>query len=266
MSRLLASVAVASATLALASAAQAQVDTRDYRRVDRHLPESPQRFAFELRLGPYVPRIDEEFKGKTPYADTFGTGKGFHIGAELDWQAFRIPHLGTLGPGLSWGYTSRSANAKISSTGLESAEETTLTIMPMSAVGVLRIDVLTRDIGIPLVPYGKAGLGLGLWSASNDTGVSQRDGVTGRGRSWGTHLALGGMLHLDFLEPDTALGFDEELGVNNSYFFFEWMWSDLGNLKLIESKPQMHVGTSGWVAGLALEFLARLAFAPCGCG
>lgn len=236
------------------ASAEAQLDTRDYRRSDRRLPESPQRFAFELRLGPYRPRVDEEFNGRTPFADTFGNGKGFHIGVEADWQALRIPHLGSLGPGLSWGYTSRSAKAKISGTSEESAEETKLSIMPMSLVGVLRLDVLTRDLSIPLVPYGKAGLGLGLWSVSTDQGVVTRDGVQARGRSWGTHLALGGMFHLDFLEPDTALTFDDELGVNNSYVFFEWMWSDLGSSSLIENKPQMRVGTSGWVLGLALEF------------
>jgi hypothetical protein len=238
----------------LPTSVSAQVDTRDYRRADRKLPESPQRFAFELRMGPYVPRIDEEFQGKTPFKDTFGSGKGFHIGAEVDWQALRIPYFGSLGPGFSWAYTSRSAKAKISGSGQESAEETKLSILPMSLVGVLRVDALTRELGVPLVPYGKAGLGLGLWSISTEQGVVTRDGVRGRGRSWGTHLALGGMLHLDFLEPGTALAFDDEMGVNNSYLFFEWMWSDLGSSSLLENKPQMRVGTSGWVLGLALEF------------
>lgn len=238
--------------------AAAQVDTRDYRRLDRRLPESPQRFAFELRMGPYIPRVDDEFQGKTPFADTFGDGKGFHMGVELDWQLLRIPYLGTLGPGFSFAYTTRSANAQISGTGIDSSEETTLKIFPMTVTGVLRVDALSRGLGIPLVPYGKAGLGLGLWSVTTDKGVVTRDGIEGRGRSWGTHFALGGMFLLDFMELDTALAFDEEMGVNNTYLFFEWMWSDLGNLTLIESKPQMLVGTSGWVAGLAMEFLGWL--------
>ncbi|MCU0654227.1 MAG: MXAN_2562 family outer membrane beta-barrel protein [Polyangiaceae bacterium] len=245
----------AAALVALMSpaVAEAQVETRDYRRTDRRVPESPQRFAFELRLGPYKPRIDEEFNGRTPFADTFGNGKGFHIGAEIDWQALRIPYLGTLGPGFSWGYTSRSAKARISGTGKESAEETSLSIMPMTLVGVARLDVLPREFHVPVVPYGKLGLGLGLWSISTSKGTVTRDGVQGRGRSWGTHAAVGGMLHLDFLERDVALSFDDELGVNNSYLFFEWMWSDLGSSGLIEDRPQMRVGTSGWVLGLAFE-------------
>lgn len=235
------------------AAAQYTID-KDYRRSDRLPPESPQRFALELRLGPYVPRIDDEFSnGQRPFHDTFGDGKGFYIGAEFDWQALRIPYLGTLGPGFSFGYTSRSGKAKLSGTTEDSAQETSLLILPMYAVGVLRVDVLARHLSIPIVPYGKAGLGFGLWSASSGEGVSNRDGVAGRGRAWGTHFALGAMLQLDFLEPDVALAFDEESGVNNSYLYAEWLWSDLGGLAL-ESKPQMRIGTSGWVAGLALEF------------
>ncbi len=237
------------------ASAQSSVSRRDYRRLDRHLPESPQRFAFELRLGPYQPRVDEEFSnGKTPYKDIYGSGKNFYIGFEVDWQALRIPYLGTLGPGFAWGYSSRSAKAKLSGTTNDSAENTSLTIMPMYLAAVLRVDVLARELSIPLVPYAKAGLGLGLWSTSTESGVSTRDGVEGRGRSWGTHLALGGMFQLDFLEPNASLTFDDELGVNNSYLYFEYVWSDLGTMTLFEDKNQMRVGTKSWVAGLAFEF------------
>jgi hypothetical protein len=237
------------------SRADTALEIRDYRRLDRTLPESKQNFAFELRLGPYHPRVDEGFSGgQKPYETAFGTGNSFFIGLEVDWQALRIPYVGTLGPGFGWGYTSRSSNAKISGTNIDSAEQTKLSIMPMYLAGVLRIDYPARETGIPLVPYGKLGLGMGLWSASNDEGVSERDGVTGRGRSWGTTAALGGMFLLDIFERSTALGFDEEVGVNNSYVFFEWQWLDLGTLTTFENRPQMHVGNKGWVAGVALEF------------
>ena len=248
---------VVASLLAAAGEARAQstVERRDYRRLDRTLPESPQRFAFELRLGPYKPRVDEEFGGRaTPYKDTFGDRRNFYFGFEVDWQALRIPYFGTFGPGFSWGYTKKSAKAKLTGTDTNSAEDTTLSIQPMYLVGVLRVDVLSRQLNIPLVPYAKAGLGLGLWSASTDAGVSTHDGVNGRGRSWGSHLALGGMFHLDFLEPGASLTFDDELGVNNTYLYFEYLWSDLGSSTLIENKSQMHVGTKSWVAGLAFEF------------
>lgn len=251
-------VAAAAAVLSLVGHdawAQPALESKDYRRLDRQTHASPQFFAFELRLGTYAPRVDEEFGGRaTPYAQVFGADRKFFMGLEFDWQALRIPYLGTLGPGVSWGYTSTSSKAKISGTQVDSAETTSFSVMPMSLTGVLRIDAPARGLGVPLVPYGKAGLGLGLWSASNESGVSERDGVYGRGRSWGSHLALGGMFLLDVIDPSSALTFDEEMGVNNSYVYFEWVWSDLGGKYVETSKPQMQVGTSSWVTGVAFEF------------
>src|SRR3954447_26169276 len=72
-----------------------------------HKYESPQNFAFEFRVARYLPNIDSDpaFGGKHPYADVFGTTPRIEIAAELDWQILRIPHVGTLGPGISIGYT-----------------------------------------------------------------------------------------------------------------------------------------------------------------
>ncbi len=244
-------------TLASAASADTLLEGRDWRRADRPMRASPQNYAFELRLGPYQPQVDDEFSsGKTPFKDTFGDGKGFHIGFEIDWQALRIPYVGSFGPGFGLGWTRRSATAKVAEgahAGEDSAQSTSLLIIPMHLDGVLRVDVLSREAKIPLVPYGKLGLGFAFWRAASDNGVSTADGEVGKGRTWGTHLALGGMLHLDPLDPSAAMGFDEELGVNNSYLFFEWQWLAL-NGQFIESRPQMHVGTTGWVAGLAFEF------------
>lgn len=255
--RIAAAVALAACTASQGALADGM--TPDWRRADRKLPESPQSFAFEARIGPYRPQIDEEFSssGKRPFEQTFGDGRGLYFGFELDWQALRIPHFGSIGPGVSWGYTRRSAVAKVAEgphAGEDSAQSTYLTIMPMYASGVLRVDVLARDFDVPLVPYGKLGLGLGLWRASTDNGLSTApDGTVGKGRTWGTHAALGGMFLLDFIDRSAALGFDEEVGVNNSYLFVEWQWLNLDG-QLIEKRPQMRVGTTGWIAGLALEF------------
>ncbi len=218
-----------------------------------HRPsESPQRFALELRFGPYRPDIDSDFDTATPYDTVFGGDRRLYLGLELDWQALRIPGVGTLGPGLSVGYTHMSANAKLSSTGADSAEQTTLSIMPMYAVGVLRVDVLARETAIPLVPYAKAGLGYGLWWAANDTGTSTVDGVKGRGATAGTHWALGGMFLLDAIDPRASVQLDNETGVNNSYFYFEWMRSNLDGFG-DSTHSKLRVGTSTWVMGLALE-------------
>src|SRR5262249_38110783 len=169
--------------------------------------ESEQRFALELRFGPYHPSVDDEFPGTRPYATAFGAdNKPLYVGIEFDWQLLRIPKLGTLGPGFGWGYTHSSAAATRVSDGQPSPETTTLTIMPMYAVGVLRVDVFARELGIPIVPYAKAGLGYGLWWSGNDVQT------LGKGHSWGTEFALGGMLLLDSLDEHAAVELDNEWG------------------------------------------------------
>lgn len=214
--------------------------------------QSPQSLAFELRFGPYRPDIDSAFPSAKPYEAAFGNSKRLYFGAELDWQALRIPYLGTLGPGFGIGYTHMTGHTRITSTGELSAEETTLGILPMYAVGVLRLDFLARETVVPLVAYGKAGLGYALWWTGNDLGPSRIDGHLGRGSTWGTHLAIGGMLLLDPLEPSSAMQLDNDVGINHSYLFFEWMVSNLDGFGA-PAQSKMRVGTNTWIAGLAFE-------------
>lgn len=218
-------------------------------------PESPQSFALELRFGPYQPKIDDELPAARPYESTFGTDKRLYMGFELDWQAVRIPYFGTLGPGFGLGYTHMSAAAPFTAPPHAlSGETTTLTIMPTYAVGVLRIDALARHANIPLVPYGKLGVGYALWWTGNDLGTSHYSDAsgdhTGHGRSYGLHSAFGGMFLLDAIDRHSSVQLDNETGVNNSYFFFEIVRS---NLDGFGSGNQLRVGSDGWVMGLALE-------------
>lgn len=220
---------------------------------------SPQNFAFELRFGGYTPDIDSEFGGKaTPYADVFNTNPQFYFGLEFDYLPLRIPYVGALGLGLGWGWTQASTTAKTES-GAESAETTRLTIMPMHASAVLRLDELMRRTGVPIVPYGKFGFGLGLWKASTtgEVATAERtnpDGTTtlveGRGNTAGLHMALGGMLSLNFLDPRAASRLDELTGVNHAYLFGEWMNA---NLNGFGQAGQLRVGSSTWVVGLAID-------------
>lgn len=232
--------------------------------------ESPQRFALELRFSPYWPDVDSEpaLGGKTPLRDTFGSGaldgknnptetsNRVLFAVEFDWQALRIPHFGTLGPGVSLGYTSLSGQSYYTdgtrpAASQPSLEETTLSVMPMYGVGVLRADVLWRDLGIPIVPYGKAGIGAGYWSISNPGGTASYLGKTARGLSWGTHFALGGAFALDVIDRTSARDLDTASGINHTYFYFEYFWSTLNGFG---DDKSLRVGTKTWALGLAFEF------------
>jgi hypothetical protein len=255
---LVAGLAVA-ASMSFAVAASAQVASGDWRQRSRpsRTDRSKQNFAAELRFGGYYPQIDSEFHGSaTPYKDVFGSGPRFYFGLEFDWQAIRIPYVGVIGPGLGWGRMSTSTKAKVSGTTTESAEDTSLTIMPMHLSGVLRLDELMRRTGFPLVPYAKAGLGFGMWSTANSGDVAyyprqpDPNALRGRGTTWGEHFALGAMLSLNWLDKKAAASMDDNTGVNHIYLFGEWMDTKLDG---IGKRPQMHIGSSSWVVGLALD-------------
>jgi hypothetical protein len=213
---------------------------------------SPQYAAFELRFGRYVPDVDENVAAGTPFQDFFGDTDRFLIGFEIDWQALRIPHLGSLGPGFGFGYTRISGTNKLPAdsgdAGASVSQSSTLSVMPMYLVGVLRADVLMREFKVPIVPYAKLGFGWALWWVNDGIGIARNDaGLKGSDISFGPQWALGGMLLLDGIDQGSAKALDNEAGVNNAYLFGEWYNSELG------SDSRMEVGTSTWMVGFALE-------------
>jgi hypothetical protein len=229
----------------------------------RHQYNSPQNFAAEVRFSAFTPAIDSDpsLHGAAPYAQVFGTGPRLLVSAEFDWQALRIPHLGTLGPGIGAGFTAASGNAMFAmehNGTYESGETTSLDIYPFDALAVLRIDVLWHDLGVPIVPNVKAGFGVALWRATNTLGTSvytdpkTNQSVSGEGHSIGTHVALGIAFNLNVLDESAARDWDESSGVNSTYLFAEWTREDLDGLGL-QAAP-LRVGGTSWTFGLAFEF------------
>lgn len=217
-----------------------------------HPFRSAQNFAFELRFSPYYPEVDEEpgLQG-TPFRDAFGDKGRLYIGMEFDWQMFRIPWLGTIGPGLGVGMVSMSRPA-VTKSGRESGDEYGLTIYPFYLSGVLRADALWQSRGFPLVPYGKLGLGYGIWRASNSGGTSSApDGVSGKGSTWGTHAAIGISFALDAIDQGATRNMDNAIGINNTYVYAEYYWL---NLNGIAQDKALYVGANSWATGLAFEF------------
>lgn len=215
-------------------------------------------FTLEFRFGLYHPRVDADpsLDGKTPYRDTFGDAANFEFALEFDWQAYRIPHFGTIGPGFSAGFTEASALAPLVTPqpngATLSAESTSLTLFPMYGVVVLRADALDREVHVPLVPYAKLGIGWALWRASNSGGTSvSTTGVVGEGTTLGLQGAVGLAFDLNVLDLSAARGFDNAVGVNHTYAFFEAFWANLNGLGQAHA---LDVGAYTWSAGLALSF------------
>jgi len=256
------SFALVAALTAAAGAAHAQQDSDEALTGRHRVYASAQRFAAEVRVSPFTPAIDSDpsLHGATPYAQVFGTSPRALVALELDWQAIRFPHFGTLGPGVAVGYTAMSAPAQFATehNGTTiSGEKTSLDIYPFDAMAVLRVDVLWRDMGIPVVPYLKAGVGVALWRAANTLGTSVYTGssgpsVSGEGHTLGTHFALGLGFNLNVLDEYAAKSWDEAMGVNGTYIFAEWTREDLTGLGT-QSDP-LRVGGTIWTFGLAFEF------------
>lgn len=216
---------------------------------DRGERRSPQEAAFEIRVGPYRPHIDDAVAG-SPYKDIFGGSQRWHVGFEVDWQVLRIERTLSFGPGFSLAYTRAGAKAPLASGGGRSAQDTELEMLPMFLAGVLRIDALADRTPIPLAPYAKLGLGYALWWASDGENSARAGGVAGKGASYGYTYSLGVLLRLDPFDPADAASADASLGINHSGLFIEWFGSSLDGFG---SADVMDVGTSTWVAGLAIE-------------
>jgi hypothetical protein len=252
---------------------QVDVDWRQHDRADHYERDTlkfPQ-FVFDLRFGGYSPRVDSDpaLGGRTPYADVFGTGPKFLLGFEVDWMPLRIPYVGALGPGFSFNWVGSSALAKIdidnnSQTGkcvgtldgCYSAESTTLTLLPMYVVAVLRIDDPLTRFGIPIVPYIKLGVDGTIWFAGNASGKTYNDKVTKQpispsGWSWGEHLALGAAFALNWLDQQAVNRSRESGSVRDFYVYGEFADYDIG---VLGNANQLRTGSAAWVVGASVDF------------
>jgi hypothetical protein len=250
--RVVAALAVGASFLVLPGAAHAQ-GTDEFGAYggleDRGLRRSPQEAAFEIRVGPYRPNVDDAVAG-SPYEATFGNSTRWHAGFEVDWQVLRLERTLSFGPGFSLGYTRAGAKAPLSDGSGRSSQDTEIEILPMFLAGVLRIDALADRTAIPLAPYAKLGFGYALWWTSDGESGARAEGVAGKGASYGYTYSLGVMLRLDPLDPADAASADASLGINHSGIFIEWFGSSLDGFG---SPDVLEVGTNTWVMGLTIE-------------
>lgn len=213
---------------------------------------SPQNGAFELKFGPYEPEIgvgDASGDNESAYKAAFGGGSMFLTELEIDWQFWHPPGV-SFGVGGSIGFMQNWKTATTEEGG-KSKDYLVLNVLPMAVLAVIRVDVLSEHMGIPLVPYIKGGLSYHLWWSLNAGDTDDHGGTLGM------QLRPGIMFQLDPLDETSARTFDNEVGVNDSYLFFELIIADadhFGKDGHLDFTPKNIGNRATFVAGLALEF------------
>ena len=215
--------------------------------------EGSRSLSFELKLGPYKPLISREASlTGNPYETIFGASSMLLFELEVDkifWQRF-----GTLGAGASIGYASKSAPALIAvgsgDAGTPSSESTSFKVIPIRAMLIYRLDYGALKMGIPFVPYGKAGLVYEPWWTTKG-GVVEFSGTTrGAGAKYGYQFTGGLSFLLDVLEPRMAKDFSTDIGVSHSYIFAEYTYANVNNF----GKAGLDLSSRHWMFGFAVDF------------
>jgi hypothetical protein len=180
------------------------------------LAASPRWGSLDLSAGTYRPDIDSEFT-TTPgeFERYFGSGRGWMF--QLGVSRALFTGFGSLEVGLRTGFFRETAKGYISGTTTRaSGADTSLTIVPTSAMLTYRFDYLTERWRIPLAPYGRAAFERFNWSIADVTG-----GTAKRGATMGWSATGGVAFLLDIVDPMLARELDADTGVNHTYLFFE---------------------------------------------
>ena len=247
--------------------------------------ESPQRFAVELKFGPYSPNIDaSQGVHGTPFADLFPPDPGktrppgkLLTQVEFDYQFLRRS-WGNFAIGNTAGYYRRTTHSfayvtdpttgspttacTSGATGncVRSGDTTALNIVPLSILAVYRFDYLARRWKIPFVPYVKVGLAYYIWWIENGGGflsIAQYTppGATSSQGGWGGTFGWvaepGGAFLLDVLDPSAAKIIDAELGINHTYLFCEFHYADVNGFG---AAGKMNLSDTTLNAGISFEF------------
>ncbi|HNZ02699.1 MAG TPA: MXAN_2562 family outer membrane beta-barrel protein [Myxococcota bacterium] len=216
--------------------------------------ESPRRFILEARFGTFQPAVDSDFGNATPFEDVFGDGMFLMTQLEFEYEIWN--KVGIIAVGITAGYSRMAGSGINPSDGTAATDGTAMNVMPLSAQLVYRFDYLAQRYNVPLVPHVKAGLDYWIWWIEDGVGdvAVVNDGGNpkkGYGGTWGGHVGLGIGFLLDFIAPRMAQTFDVDVGVNNSYIFFEYNWAWINDFGVGD---RMNLSSGSFIGGLAFEF------------
>ena len=199
--------------------------------------ESPENFAVEFRIGPYNPEMEDN----DAFDTFFGDDSGPLLALELDLIAYRLPDILYVAGGGGIGWMNFDGKT-LDDLGDETSEETSIEIVPLNLLAVLRIDALPRKLSVPVIFTGKIGYQWARWSTESG-GADEEDGWS-VGLLWALQLGL----DLDTFEPSAARNMDEEWGINHSFLFFELFG-------FMPSDESLEIGDDvAWTAGLGFMF------------
>ncbi|MEM9070187.1 MAG: MXAN_2562 family outer membrane beta-barrel protein [Myxococcota bacterium] len=237
MIRLLTIAALAASMLPSMAAAQSSDELRA-----RARRESSEFFGFELKVGTYRPEA-RAVGGGSAWQEFFGGDRGPLLQLEFDVFAYRIPYVGLIGGGVSAGWARYERGLCDPNTGCGGGgrldEDGNARLYPVAGLAVLRVDTLSRYLGIPFVFTGKIGADIFFYRITG--------GGSASGRSVGLRWALQFALELDFINRTRARSLDDEWGINHTTLFFEIFGST--------ADSEIDLGQNlAWTAGLGMTF------------
>jgi hypothetical protein len=260
----LAAAAGVALVLALAGSASAQTwfDELDEEPPREPVPEDV-KWNFELKVGPYVPGVDDEFDGEGPFERMFGDGPFVMTQIALD-RFFLWPE-GQLGVSAGLGFLTKGADAfqVDSATGDIAMDEngqpirvdgetTHFRMIPTHLSAIYRLTALDDRWRVPLVPYGRLGLSYYLWWITRPDGsISEADGEEARGGSLGWQGSVGLAIRAERLDPDAGVNLRNELGIEHAGFFAELTFADVDGFG---AGDKLSLGDLTWFGGINFEF------------
>jgi hypothetical protein len=237
----------------------------------------PSRWTLEVKLGPYRPAIDEAFAlpegAQGPFAFVYGDDAMLLPVVALD-RYFLYP-AGQLGVTASLGYTYRTAsgfdldadgNLQLDDEGNPLRYEgyrTVFRLYPMTAGAVYRFTWLDERLGVPLVPYAKAGVAYYAWRFLRPEDTVERVAEDplctptrclanrSRGATWGWVATAGIALRTDRIDPVPGERLAREFGIEHTGLFFEVSEAVIDGLG---GTAKLRLSDRIWSAGISFDF------------
>lgn len=213
---------------------------------------TPMSTTIGVKVGPYRPNIDAELGGATPYRDLFEDDHGIFVVPQL--RLLREVGAFTFGAAASVGYVKLSATAFLddgvdggpASGDVLSGGETSIRVVPIALLGVVRLSRLPDWIDFPLVPYAEVGPAYALWRIAKGD-----DETAASGGSLGWQVNAGISLRLDGFDPAAAKSLFDQFSVTGTELTFEWSHLSMDGFG---RDGTLRVGDSTWTLGLAIGF------------